>query len=483
MDNDSETEARNKKKMTRNKISILLIGFYAGICVISDLAVKYFYKDIKKVETATLTTILIIFKIPYLIKPLYGLLIDFVPILGYKKKSYLFICFFVNMFSWYIFILYNDKHLVTSIICLLFVNISLSFTTVIGSAVQVDLSKIYEHDKSNIGEKTNQLMSQYFMIKSVGTLIPSYFKGFLIQKYTNDIIFYISALISLFILISALLLVEDKIEEEKSEEEIDNSPFLEDEEEKKKKSNTKKIINLLKNKNVLLLLSLIFILESSPFCVSPLFYYETNVLGLNPQDLGNIDFLSQISIILMIYIYQNLCFKYNFKAITFFVRICQFAFFSLIYMLIMRNTQKYISDLHLVTITITLQEGFHSLGKLPYYLLAIQFSPLNLEATTYSLCVFSSYLGNIFADYIDYILAIYFNITHYNFTNLGILVLIENILNLIPLFYTLAIPNKFFAKKKEKPLEYSERELITIKDKEDSEEEKEQKEEKEDKKK
>ena len=372
------------------------------MCVISDLAVKYYFKDKRKVETTTLTTILIIIKIPYLIKPLYGLLIDFVPIFGYKKKSYLFICFFVNMLSWYIFIISNDKHIIISLICLLFINISLSFTTVIGSAIQVELSKIYENDKSNIGEKTNQLMSEYFMIKSVGTLIPSYFKGFLIQRYTNDIIFYISALISLFILISGIILVEDKIEEENLEENNENSPFLEDEEVKKEKNNTRKIINLIKNKNIILLLSLIFILESSPFCVSPLFYYETNILGLNPQDLGNIDFLSQISIIIMIYIYKNLCFKYNFKAITFFVRICQFAFFSLIYMLIMRTTQKYISDLYLVTFTITLQEGFHSLGKLPYYLLAIQFSPLNLEATTYSLCVFSSYLGNIFADYIDY---------------------------------------------------------------------------------
>lgn len=466
MENEGDDESRNRSKMTRNKISILLIGFYAGICVISDLAVKYYYKDIRKVETANLTTILIIFKIPYLIKPLYGLLIDFVPIFGYKKKSYLFICFFINILSWYIFMISNEQHIIISMICLLFVNISLSFTTVIGSAIQVDLSKIYENDKSNIGEKTNQLMSQYFMIKTVGTLIPSYFKGILIQRYTNYIIFYISALISLFILISGIILVEDKIEQGNPEVDNDSSPFLEEEEVEKEKNNTRKILNLIKNKNIILLLSLIFILESTPFCASPLFYYETNILGLNPQDLGNIDFLSQISIIIMIYIYQNLCFKYNFKAITFFVRICQFAFFSLIYMLIMRNTQKYISDLHLVTITITLQEGFHSLGKLPYYLLAIQFSPLNLEATTYSLCVFSSYLGNIFADYIDYFLAIYYNITHYNFTNLGILVLIENILNLIPLLYTLAIPNKFFAKKKEKPLEYSEKELITIKDKE-----------------
>ena len=470
MEEENEYDAKKKSKMTRNKISILIIGFYAGLCVISDLAVKYYFKDKKKVETANLTRILIIFKIPYLIKPIYGLILDFIPICGYKKKSYLFICFLVNISSWYLFIISNEKNMLFSIICLLFVNISLSFTTVIGSAIQVDLSKMYENEKSNIGEKTSQLMSEYFIIKSLGTLIPSYFKGFLIAKYSNDIIFYISGIISFLILISDLILVEEK-NIEKNEERVSSSSLLDNEEKEKEKNINKKenttqqILNLIKNKNIIILLSLIFILESSPFCMSPLFYYETNFLNLNPQDLGNIDFLTQISIIVVIYIYKNLCFKYNFKAITFFVRIFQFTLFFLIYMLIMRNTQKYISDLYLVTITITLREGFTSLGRLPYSLLAIQFSPLNLEATTYSLCVFSCYLGNIFADYIDYFLAVYFQITHYNFVNLGILVLVENIINLIPLFYTLAIPNKFFFKNKENLPETSSRELITLEDK------------------
>ena len=470
MEEENEYDAKKKSKMTRNKRSILIIGFYAGLCVISDLAVKYYFKDKKKVETANLTRILIIFKIPYLIKPIYGLILDFIPICGYKKKSYLFICFLVNISSWYLFIISNEKNMLFSIICLLFVNISLSFTTVIGSAIQVDLSKMYENEKNNISEKTSQLMSEYFIIKSLGTLIPSYFKGFLIAKYSNDIIFYISGIISFLILISDLILVEEK-NIEKNEERVSSSSLLDNEEKEKEKNNNKKenttqqIFNLIKNKNIIILLSLIFILESSPFCMSPLFYYETNFLNLNPQDLGNIDFLTQISIIVVIYIYKNLCFKYNFKAITFFVRICQFTLFFLIYMLIMRNTQKYISDLYLVTITITLREGFTSLGRLPYSLLAIQFSPLNLEATTYSLCVFSCYLGNIFADYIDYFLAVYFQITHYNFVNLGILVLVENIINLIPLFYTLAIPNKFFFKNKENLPETSSRELITLEDK------------------
>jgi Na+/melibiose symporter-like transporter len=326
MEAENEMNSKKNAKMKRNKISILIIGFYAGLCVISDLAVKYYFKDKKKVETANLTRILIIFKIPYLIKPIYGLILDFIPICGYKKKSYLFICFLVNISSWYLFIISNEKNMLFSIICLLFVNISLSFTTVIGSAIQVDLSKMYENEKSNIGEKTSQLMSEYFIIKSLGTLIPSYFKGFLIAKYSNDIIFYISGIISFLILISDLILVEEK-NIEKNEERVSSSSLLDNEEKEKEKNNNKKenttqqILNLIKNKNIIILLSLIFILESSPFCMSPLFYYETNFLNLNPQDLSYVDFLSQIAIIIVIYIYKNLCFKYNFKAITFFVRI------------------------------------------------------------------------------------------------------------------------------------------------------------------
>ena len=453
------------KKLIRNKISFLLISFYSGICVISDIGVKYYFKDKKKVDTATLSKLLLLFKIPYLLKPLYGLLLDFFPLCGYKKKYYLFLCFFMNIISWYIFIISNNESLFFSIICQLFINISLSFTTVIGSAIQVEISKMYDNSNNSIGQRTSELMSTHFIVKSIGTLIPSYLKGFLIEKYTNNIIFYISGLISFFIFTSALILDEDKIKKHKKtknhQKKIKFSPLIE-EEANSNENKTTQIINLIKDKNIIILLTLIFVLESSPSCVSPMFYYETNILGLNPKDLSLIDFYCQISIIIVIIIYKNLCWKLNFKCITFFVRISMFIIFYLIYMLIMKITQEYISDLSLVTFTSSLHEGFHSLGQLPYSLLAIQLSPLTLEATTYSLCVFSCYLGNIFADYIDYFLTIYFNVTHYNFDNLGIIVLIENILNLIPLLYTLALPNKFFSEIRTKSLNPSTKELIEI---------------------
>ena len=101
---------------------------------------------------------------------------------------------------------------------------------------------MYENEKSNIGEKTSQLMSEYFIIKSLGTLIPSYFKGFLIAKYSNDIIFYISGIISFLILISDLILVEEK-NIEKNEERVSSSSLL-DNEEKEKEKNMKILVNI-----------------------------------------------------------------------------------------------------------------------------------------------------------------------------------------------------------------------------------------------
>ena len=60
-----------------------------------------------------------------------------------------------------------------------------------------------------------------------------------------------------------------------------------------------KSLNLLNNEKILWLLLLIFLLQSS-LCSSPIFYYEINILGLTAYDLGLIDFLSQIVIIIFI---------------------------------------------------------------------------------------------------------------------------------------------------------------------------------------
>lgn len=103
-------------------------------------------------------------------------------------------------------------------------------------------------------------MSEHFIIKSIGTLIPSYLKGYLIEKYSNNIIFYISGLFSFLILASGIILDEDKITKNKKSlyktQKIQITPLIEEEE--KENSNYNQIIDLIKNKNIIIFLTLIF---------------------------------------------------------------------------------------------------------------------------------------------------------------------------------------------------------------------------------
>ena len=258
---NKNNEIKIQRKCKRNTISLFLISFYSGVITILDLGVKYDLKDKKKLNTSSFSKIILLLKIPYLIKPLYGLLIDFIPILGYKKKIYLFICFFINILSWYIFLFENYDYLLISIVALFLINTTISFTTVIGSAVQIEIARIRDKD-NKISRLTSNLISNYYIIKSLGTLIPSYFKGFLIEKYTNDIIFYISSFFSLLILFSALILDEDKpsaIKNKKSR--VKDYSLLMGKQKKEIENN--KITYLINNKNILILFLLIFILESS----------------------------------------------------------------------------------------------------------------------------------------------------------------------------------------------------------------------------
>ena len=448
MDNENEIKVQNKIK--RNKITVFLISFYTGLIVISDLGVKYYLKDQNQMSPSTFSKILLIFKIAYLIKPIYGLLIDFVPIFGYKKKLYLFLCFVINFVSWYIFIFIINNDLKKSIICHIIINITVSFTAVIGNAIQLEISRL-QNKQNVISKETTNFVAQKYLIKAIGIIIPSFLKGFLIEKYSYDIIFYISGFFSLIILLCVFIFKEDKIGKIRHNKSLRNIllPPLVEEENTEKEGNCK-LLNLIKNNKILCLFLLILILESTPSCVSPLFYYETNALGFNPNSLGLIDCTSQITIILFIIIYNKFLSDYNFKSIIFFVRILIFGSFSLIYLLIRKSTQRYINDFILITFSSSLYAGLHNLGQLPYTFLCIQFSSLGLEATTDAFSISCLYLGNMCADYIDYFLSLYYSVTHYNFIYLEQLVFVENIINLIPLIFIWAIPEDFLPIKKVK---------------------------------
>jgi hypothetical protein len=129
----------------RNKTAYMLIAFHQGLSYISQLAVQYFFKDELHIEPHQLAEINSIIHIPWAIKPILGLLTDFVPILGYRRKIYIILCGLVNLLAWVLMTFYARTTLMATFMMFL-VNFSLSYSSVLGEAVVVELAKLEKND-------------------------------------------------------------------------------------------------------------------------------------------------------------------------------------------------------------------------------------------------------------------------------------------------------------------------------------------------
>ncbi len=77
-----------------------LLLFFALVYVVEGLGqivgliaqpLNYYLKEVHGWTPVQVTAYITVFNIPWIIKPVYGLISDFVPMFGYRRKSYLLI--------------------------------------------------------------------------------------------------------------------------------------------------------------------------------------------------------------------------------------------------------------------------------------------------------------------------------------------------------------------------------------------------------
>ena len=445
----NKVESRYKK----GRISFILIAIYSGICSIAEIEVKYYFKETKKLNAESLDWYTSLLSKPYKIKSLLGLLIDNFKICDSSHKYYLYLCFLINGISWIIFIIFKNGEFIIPIISQILINLSLSFTIVIGTHLKFELCRMYDrfkYDENKKGEKNKELTSEYFIFSNLATLISYFLHYFLIEKLSNDFIFYMCGLFSLLILASGLIVKETKFKNKYNNEIICSSFNGEEKkEDEEKDENENNEINkeiccanfclkyglqfchkfLLFRKELISLLILIFIMEILPSNLTTLFFYESNFLGFTQKDISLIVLFSK-----SFTVFINCIFKYekNLGCVIFFVKVFMFLNYSLIFLLVTQKTQKYINNYFLIIIISCLNEGLYSLWQRSYNFLAIQNS---YEFFQNFCCLFVCDITQIFARQIEYFLTSYFNVTNSNFENFGIIIFIEIILILIQLLY------------------------------------------------
>ena len=429
-----------EKKYNRNKYAYLLLSFNSGIATITELAVNYYFKDKLKINPAFLSQINAVIKIPFMIKPLFGLVTDFFPIFGFRRKFYIIISAVLSSLSWFIFANFKLDWF-ESTICLFVINATLGFSTVLSQAIFVELGKLSIEYK--LSEDTKDLANTYVIVKNLGMIIAAFLKGYLLEIFSIEGMFVINGINQIMMLFSGIILIEERI---KSENEEKNEFLVLEKENENKKGNFKQLFNYIFQKKIIFpfCFIIILILFSSPCLNDTMFYYCSNHLKFTPNEFGIIhSFTLIINLIIIIIHKQFISKKLSFKQIIFFAKILLFTFTIPNFFLVKNLTKKFINDFILVVITNSSAFIFNTLTYLPVFDLAAKLSPKNLEGTVYSIFMSSINLGGNFSIILGGILTRFYKITRLNFDNMDKFILTANFLFLLPLPILLFIPNDF----------------------------------------
>ena len=312
---------------------------------------------------------------------------------------------------------------------LLFINsTSKTFLSSCVNAVWVQLSK-----KRSKDEKKLENYNSAIIYINIGTIISSLTRGIALEFFSTKTIFLISGMISFLNIIAGIMYKETKSNKNENNKDKDINHF-------------KQVFDIIKQKELVLLIIYMLIMTVIPSYYESSFYYLTDAKGFSKMDF------SFFTIVIMLLFFMNSII--NKKYINLFeptkvvivTTIISFLFSSVYNLWIMYDLQSKI----IVFGAISLYVSFKALSVKPIFNLAYLMCPEgyggSIMGLFYSLRDFGDFLSSIFGSW----LAFMFDIQGNKYSTFNKMIFINNILSLSPIFFIFIINNKTISKIREK---------------------------------
>jgi len=283
----------------RLMIFLALVYVAEGLGQVSGLIsqpLNYYLKTVFGWTPDKITEYLTVLTLPWVIKPLYGLISDFVPLLGYRRKTYLFLANFVAVGAYLWMTSITSAHQI--IIALLLTAFGMAVSSTLCGAVMVENGKKY----SLSGTFVNQQWL-WFYIASVGT---SFAGGWLTEHMSPTSAFHTAALIVAFAPIGVMLGCWFLIAEEKAHINMQALGM-----------STKALFKSFKSRVLWLVGGFLFLYNFSPGFGTPLYFHMTDELHFSQEFIGIIGALGSIGSIMGAFVYMWLQKRMTLKSLLY----------------------------------------------------------------------------------------------------------------------------------------------------------------------
>jgi folate/biopterin transporter len=395
-------------------LAILVVYFVQGILGLARLGVSFFLKDDLSLSPAAVAAMMGIASLPWVVKPLFGFLSDSLPILGYRRRSYLVLSGVLGCLAWLAMgTVVNSA--VTATVAIALTSTSTAISDVIADSIVVERIRSQESQS-----EAGSLQSLCWATTALGGLVTAYASGWLLEHLSTRSLFLITATFPLIVCAIAGLIIESKV----------SSTF--------NLSTTKHQIVQLRETctqpSIWLPVTFVFLWQSTPNAESAFFFFTTNELGFDPEFLGRVRLVTSLASLLGIWLFQQF-----FKAVA--VR-------TLFLWTTLLSSSLGMTTLLLVTHanrTLGIDDHWFSLGDnliltvmgqiayMPILVLAARLCPAGIEATMFALLMSVVNLASILSHESGALLMHQLGVTESHFQNLWLLVVFTNLSTLLPL--------------------------------------------------
>ena len=398
---------------TPELIAILLVYFVQGILGLGRLAVSFFLKDELAMSPAEVSAMLGIVAIPWMIKPIFGFISDGVPIFGYRRRPYMIFSGILGAFSWVALAKWVHTPLEAT------VAIAISSLSVAISDVIVDSLVVERVQKESISA-TGSLQSLCWAVSALGGLITAYFSGSLLENFSNQTVFLITATFPLIVSAVAWLIAEEKVSIGIN---FDNV-----------KQQVKQVKKAITRKSILLPTAFLFLWQATPTSESAFFFFSTNELGFQPEFLGRLRLVTSIAALVGVWLFQRFFKSVPFRKIFAWSTVIS-AILGMTTLLLVTHTNRALGiDDHWFSLGDSLVlTVMGEIAFMPVLVLAARLCPPGIEATLFALLMSIYNLAGLISHEGGAILMHWLEVTETNFDNLWLLVVITNLSTLLPL--------------------------------------------------
>lgn len=395
-------------------IAILTVYFVQGILGLSRLAVSFFLKDELHLSPAQVAALGGVAALPWVIKPVFGFLSDGFPLFRYRRRPYLILSGVLGMAAW--FSLATVVHsAATATAAMLAASLSVAISDVIADSVVV------ERVRHQTNSEAGSLQSLSWGASALGGLVTAYLSGWLLDAFSIQVVFYITATFPLLVSLVAGWIAEQPVASDRNHFAL-------------VQAQTRNLWQAIRQKAIWLPTLFVFIWQATPSGESAFFFFMTNELGFEAEFLGRVRLVTSLASLVGIWAYQRFLRAVPFRVILGWATVLAAGLGMTMLLLVTHANRALGIDDHWFSLgdslilTVVGQIAF-----MPVLVLSARLCPPGVEATLFALLMSVWNLAGLLSQELGALLTQVLGVTETNFDNLWLLVVLTNLSTLLPL--------------------------------------------------